>query len=123
MYEENFELDSRLVVAFSAAVVCYAAPDTNDDGVDVTDQTTPLSPATVDDDMYDDPTVEDNQIPFNPPDTSQQTVDVEDTTVPLDSSLPGTGGIPAEVFYAAGGLFIVAAVVLTFARKKAVTKG
>ena len=63
--------------------------------------------------------IDEEPVPEGTPETSVETVDVGEETIPGDSSLPAAGGIPAEVFYAAGGLFIAVALVLTFTRKKA----
>jgi len=111
-----FSLVLVLVVVISSVSICFAA---NND-VQIPDTVVPAAPS-VTDDMYEEQTtfIDDADIPEGSTKTSTDTVEVGEQTVPAGSSLPKTGGIPAELFYAAGGMFIVAALVLTFAKKKA----
>jgi LPXTG-motif cell wall-anchored protein len=104
-----------MVFAFAIGTVVYAA---NDD-TDITDSEVPGAPAeNVLDNTYED--LEDEDIAAGDPDTSFETVDIEEEEPPKADALPATGGIPAQVFYVIGALFIMAALILF--RKKASAK-
>ncbi len=117
-----------LTIILSAAGMCFAATEDKDEGtdgkvVDIPDKEVPGAP-NVDTAVYAEQTttIEDEDIAAGESKTSTDVVDIGEEEVPKAGSLPDTGGIPAEVFYAAGGLLIVAALILTFARKKATSK-
>ncbi|MGI6669084.1 MAG: LPXTG cell wall anchor domain-containing protein [Acetivibrionales bacterium] len=107
-----------LLLVFSVILVsggiCFAAPgDTA-----IPDSEVPGAPLeNVDAATYEEPPVEieDEGIPEGLPDTFAEVTEIEEEEIPRD--LPKTGGIPAEAFYAVGGLFVIAALVLS--RKKA----
>jgi len=102
-----------LIFAFTIAATAYAA---NDDGTDIPDPQVPAAPPeNVLDNTYEE--LEDEETPASTPETSFETIDIGDEEPPKADALPETGGIPAEVFYAIGALFIVAALILF--RKKA----
>jgi len=119
-----------LVIAVSAVSVCYAdnadadnvekLTKTGGKTIDIKDPNLPASPSVVDV-MYNEDTVliNDGSIPASGTESSVDTVNIGDQSIPQASSLPKTGGIPAELFYAAGGIFVAAALVLTLVRKKA----
>ncbi len=89
-----------MVVMISGAV--YAAQG----GTTIPDQPVPGAPAqNVDNETYNPPEV---QI-FDPelPGGAAKTTDIK------DDILPKTGGVPAETFYAAGGLMIAAALFIS----------
>jgi len=98
-----------LALVFALATVSYATQP------EIEEEQTPASA------VYDEPEleVEDEGTPAGTPDTtSQREVEVGEEKTPASNKLAETGGVAAEVFYAAGGLFIVAAGVLAFAKKK-----
>ncbi len=89
-----------LVIVISGAV--YAAQG----GATIPDRSVPGAPAqNVDTETYDTPQVEipDNEVPGG----AANTTDIK------DEALPKTGGIPAATFYAAGGLMVAAALVIS----------
>lgn len=88
--------------------ICFAAPTVPDEAV-------PGSPVTVDSATYGETPVDimDEGVAGDGSDTSMEII--EDEEVAKD--LPKTGGVPSEAFYGVGGLFVVAALVLS--RKKA----
>lgn len=101
-----------LIFAFTIGTIAYAA----EGDIDITEPKVPAAPVeNVLDDTYED--LQDEDIAAGDPDTSFETVDIGEEEPPKADALPDTGGIPAEVFYAIGALFIVAALILF--RKKA----
>lgn len=89
-----------MIVTISSAV--YAAQG----GANIPDQQVPGAPAqNVDNETYNPPEV---QI-FDPelPGGAAKTTDIKDDV------LPKTGGVPAETFYATGGLMVAAALVIS----------
>jgi len=123
MMKKLLSLFLALVIALSAVGICYATAEADDKNIEIPGEEVTGSP-TVDTAVYEEETIfiDEEPIPEGTPETSVETVDVGEETIPGDSSLPAAGGIPAEVFYAAGGLFIAVALVLTFTRKKAASK-
>lgn len=109
-----------VVLIFSVIMIigsiCFAAPkDTN-----IPDPKVPgAQPENVDLATYEEPPFEiiDEGVPGRRPDASADVTKMEEEEIPKD--LPKTGGIPSEAFYGVGGLFVVAALVLS--RKKAKT--
>ncbi|MGE5613688.1 MAG: LPXTG cell wall anchor domain-containing protein [Bacillota bacterium] len=96
---------------FIAGSVCFAEPE---DDANIPDTEVPGAPLeNVDTATYDEPPVEieEEGVPGGEPDTSAEVTEIK------EEELPKTGGVPAEAFYAVGGLFVVAALVLS--RKKA----
>lgn len=105
-----------LVVVIMAASSVFAA----EEGKTIEDQLVPAAPAeNVNLEVYHNQNlvIDNGEIPGGSQGTGIDTVTIDEETIPQGSSLPKTGGIPAEAFYIGGGLLIVAAVVL--ARKKA----
>jgi LPXTG-motif cell wall-anchored protein len=103
-----------IFVIISASSV-FAASEVKE----IDDSLVPAAPAeNTDAEVYESRTTEirDSEIPAGEKDTSVTTVTIEDTIIPEASSLPKTGGIPAEAFYIGGGLFVAAAAIL--AKKK-----
>lgn len=95
-----------MAIVFAAAGICYA---TEDEEIDITDEETAGSPETVDIAEYEEGVLDimDDSTPGGAP-----TIEIAET------KLPAAGGISAEIFYAAGALLIIAALVLVFARRK-----
>lgn len=108
-----------LVLIFSIIMIigsiCFAAPeDTN-----IPDPEVPgATPENVDSATYEEPPIEitDGDVPGGPLKTSADVTQIEEEEIPKD--LPKTGGIPSEAFYGVGGLFVVAALVLSRKRAK-----
>ncbi len=91
-----------LIFVFSIGSTSFAA----NNGTDVPDQPVPGAPIqNAVDETYNPPQVQiiDPELPGG----AAKTTDIEDTT------LPKTGGIPAETFYAAGGLMVAGALVIS----------
>ena len=61
--------------------------------------------------------IESEEIPQGAPDISAGIVEIEEQSIP--AGLPNTGGIPAEAFYVAGALFVVAALILALKKDRA----
>ncbi|NLK86638.1 MAG: LPXTG cell wall anchor domain-containing protein [Clostridiaceae bacterium] len=59
------------------------------------------------------------EIEKSDPEVSPGLVDIDEEEVPLAPALPNTGGIPAEAFYVAGALFVLAALILALKKNKA----
>ncbi len=98
-----------LIFVFMLGTITYAA----NDGTDVPDTEVPGAPTiNVTDDMYPDLFDEDA--------AGGDTIDIAEEEPPKADALPATGGIPAEIFYLIGALFIVTALILS--RKKATAK-
>lgn len=107
-----------LSIIFTLATVCFADEETTDIDNELTPMSSPETSTTA---TYDDPEreIEIEETPAGAPETgSQEERDLSAEAVPASGKLAETGGVAAEVFYAAGGLFIVAAGVLAAARKK-----
>lgn len=110
-----------LTLLLAISSMCFAATDTV-----VTDPQIPGAPAgqNTNDENY----VEeaDQVIPGNPADSSVkggETATVVKEEVPkAPAKLPKTGGIPAEAFYVAGALIVVAALILSKVKSKPATK-
>jgi LPXTG-motif cell wall-anchored protein len=101
-------------IVFIIGSVCFAAPE----DTTIPDPEVPGElPENVDLATYEEPEVEiqEESVPAGLPDTSSDVVKIEEEEIP--KALPKTGGIPSEAFYGIGGLFVVAALVLS--RKKA----
>lgn len=94
-----------LILLLGLSGICYG---------DIEDEPIPGAPTTVDSEMYGtEETILDDGIP----ESGVKTETVVDEAIP--KALPKTGGIPAEAFYVAGGLFIVAAVIISMKKAKA----
>jgi LPXTG-motif cell wall-anchored protein len=61
---------------------------------------------------------ETTEIKKDTPEISPGIVEIDEQEVPLAPALPSTGGIPAEAFYVAGALFVVAALILALKKDK-----
>ncbi len=104
-----------LSLVFLIGSFTFATADTD---IEVTDPALPGSPVqTVTGDMYDEE-IEDDDLPGGS-DSSANVIDIVDEEPPKAEALPKTGGIPAETFYAAGALLIVAALVISFRKSPA----
>ncbi len=90
-----------LVLTFLLTTMALAATD------DIDDPLVPQSPATVTATQYGE-IFEEDPIPESGP---------PDIEIP-DEALPQTGGIPVEVFYVAGGICILSAVLLIGRKSK-----
>lgn len=94
----------------------------------IPDPQVPGAPAeNVNDETYVEPpngivTVDDESIAGGDSETSAETIEIDEETVPKGDALPKTGGIPAEAFYAAGALIIVAALIISKKKAKAASK-
>lgn len=105
-----------LVFVLMLGTVTYAA----NEGTDIIETEVPGAPAiNVTDDMYPD-LFDEGVAGGGSTGTSVETIDILEEEPPKADALPATGGIPAEVFYVIGALFIVAALILS--RKKATAK-
>ncbi|NLB79502.1 MAG: LPXTG cell wall anchor domain-containing protein [Clostridiaceae bacterium] len=51
--------------------------------------------------------------------SSAVVIDILDEEPPMAEALPKTGGVPAEIFYAAGALLIVVALLISFRKSPA----
>lgn len=60
---------------------------------------------------------ESTEVKRTDPEVSPGIVEINEQEVP--AALPNTGGIPAEAFYVAGALFVVAALILALKKNKA----
>lgn len=98
-----------LALLFTVLFTTIAMAETNE----IDDPLVPLSPDTVTTTQYDEINeFEDDPIPESGP---------PDTEIP-DEALPQTGGIPVEVFYVAGGICILSAILLLGRKRKPSTK-
>jgi len=104
-----------LILVFIPGTALYATQD----GIDIDDPPVPAAPAeNVIDMTYEE--LQDEVVPRGDVDTFTEVIDITEEEIPKGDVLPQTGGIPAEVFYAAGALLIMAALVLSV--KKATVK-
>lgn len=97
-----------LILMFTIIFLCISFAATQD----ITDPPVPGTGDTTTTDIYDTPP------PLSPPTPTPapEGFNVDNENVPASGELVKTGGIPAELFYAAGGLCIIAAFVIS--RKK-----
>lgn len=104
-----------LMLVFMTGTAVYAAQD----GIDIDDPPVPAAPAeNVLDMTYRE--LHDEAVPTGDADSSPEIINIAEEEIPKADVLPKTGGIPAEVFYVAGALFIMAALILSV--KKATAK-
>ncbi|NLK86641.1 MAG: LPXTG cell wall anchor domain-containing protein [Clostridiaceae bacterium] len=100
-----------LLMVLSISSIAFA--ESEETAID--DNEVPEVVRNVDSATYDEERTEvDNDDPESP-----AMVEISEQDVPLASALPDTGGIPAEAFYVAGALFVVAALILALKRNKA----
>ncbi len=103
-----------LSLVFMIGSFSFAGTDT-----DITDPSVPGAPAqNVTDDMYVEE-IDDNGVPGGTSDSSTDVIDIKDEEPPKSEALPKTGGIPAEIFYAAGALLIVVALIISLRKSTA----
>jgi hypothetical protein len=116
-----------VAILFTAAGICYAETE----APEITEEEIPGDPPAENEE------IEDLGEPEEAGETNSENVDKavyeeEDRDIPDDpvpggspqieiaeTKLPAAGGVPAGIFFAAGGLFIIAALILVFARRKA----
>lgn len=87
---------------------------------EINDEQTPGAGLTVESLTYDEPDtiiIENEEIPEGT--ISPGVVEINEQEIPLAPALPDTGGIPAEAFYVAGALIVVAALTLLVKKDKA----
>lgn len=95
-----------LLLALTLVIMIGSVSFAAGDGTKITDPEVPGAPVeNVNAATYVEP---DEAIPTAPVNES-----VTDEVVPKGDALPKTGGIPAEAFYAAGALFVVAALIIS----------
>ncbi len=99
-----------LVMVLTISTTCFAVEGDNTGEDNTGDRN-------VDTKTYDEEkTIKDEDIPEGISDTTPETVDIKEQSIP--EGLPNTGGIPAEAFYAAGALLVVAALILSLKKTK-----
>jgi len=91
-----------MALLFTVFFACMAMAETEQ----TDDPLAPQSAVTVHDSQYE--SIEDEEVPESGP----PEVEI------LDEKLPQTGGIPVEVFYIAGGICIISAVLLISRKNK-----
>lgn len=107
-----------MIFVFMLATVTYAANDGTD--TDILDSGVPGTPVeNVLDRTYMD-LFDEDVAGGGDNGSSTEIIDIMEEEPPKADALPQTGGIPAEVFYGIGALFIIAALILS--RKKAAAK-
>ena len=109
-----------LSVVMILGTVSFAAGNTN-----ITDPAVPGAPAVnVDTATYDEPVINiiDEQNAGASTDTSKGGSDLNEAVPGGDAALPKTGGIPAETFYVAGALIVLAALIISRKKVKAASK-
>lgn len=109
-----------MVLVFTFVFACMSFAENE---AIIEDPTAPGSGQTVVQDMYDE------EVPQSPPEDSGDSGDyaaayqlaiasIEDQDIPASGELVQTGGVPAYVFYIAGGICILAAIVLATRKGK-----
>jgi len=104
--------------------VCFATEDKNTEGTEIElaeGETAGSQMRTTTNDIYDEE-IDDDSVPESQnKETSAKVIEVEDEEpVKADATaLPKTGGIPAEIFYSAGALLIVGALILSIKKSPA----
>lgn len=79
----------------------------------------------VDSATYDEPVIEiiDEENAGGSTDTTKEGSDLNEVVPGGDARLPKTGGIPAEAFYGAGALIVLAALIVSRKKVKTASKG
>ena len=103
-----FSLILTLIMVLTISITCFAASeDSANDAIDFPGAARNVSVAT-----YDEESTDPNNQTISP-----ELIEIEEKEIP--AGLPNTGGIPAEAFYVAGAMFVVAALILALKKNKA----